>query len=67
MKVVTLDEPLHLVDNMVDLVFAKLWNISLRWESIERCDDNLALAHQFDEFYIMIPISFPSGVGDDMV
>ena len=36
-------------------------------ELIERLDDDIAFAHEFDEFGMIISIFFPEGVDDDFI
>lgn len=62
-----LDYSLNLIDDVIDLMLAEFWYVSLRWKRVERFYYGLTLAYQSNEFDIVIPVALPGRIGDNLV
>lgn len=62
-----LDLSLHLVDDLIDFMSFQLGDVSLWWQGEEGFDYCFALAHEIDQFSVVISVLLPDGIGDDLI
>lgn len=63
----SLDYSFNFIDNVIDLMLAELWHVSLRWKRAEWLYNDLTLAYQSYEFDIIIPVALPGRIGYDLI
>lgn len=57
----------HIVDQLIDLVLGEWREVALRRQLVERRQNDFALAHEVHQFDVMIPVSLPNRIADDLI